>query len=68
MESVKEFGIVWKVMFIIASVVAAAWAVDNRYVTDAAFTAFKEGTITALISRLDRIESKLDTVISERKK
>lgn len=68
MENVKDFSNIWRALVIVGSIAAAVYAVDNRYVTDAAFSAFKEGTITALISRLDRIESKLDSVIAEQRR
>lgn len=64
MENDKNFSGVWKALIVVGTIVGAAFAVDSRYVTGAAFDAFKEGTITALISRLDRIESKLDSVIA----
>ena len=65
MENDKHFSNVWRALFIVGSIAAAVYAVDNRYVTDVAFSAFKDGTISALIARLDRIESKLDSVIAE---
>lgn len=68
MGNVKDFGSVWKALVVIGSIVAAAFAVDTRYVTSNAFMEFKEGTITSLIARLDRIESKLDAVIASEKK
>lgn len=68
MENVKDFGNVWRALVIVGSIVAAAFAVDARYVTDTVFSEFKEGTVTSLIARLDRIESKLDAVIAENKK
>ena len=68
MESIKEFGAVWRALLMVGTIVAAVFAVDARYVTDAVFTEFREGTISALTTRLDRIESKLDAAISEKKK
>ena len=67
MESVKEFNAVWKALLIVGTIAAAVFAADNRYVTSTQFTEFKDGGIAALIARLDRIESKLDAAIAEKK-
>lgn len=68
MANVKGFGHVWKALVVVGSVVAAAFAVDTRYVTQIIFDEFKEGTIASISARLDRIESKLDAVIAENRK
>lgn len=68
METIKDFSNIWRSLVIVGSIVAAAYAVDSRYVSETVFTEFKEGTVRALIARLDRIESKLDAVINEEQK
>lgn len=64
----KNFHAVWKSLIVVGTIVAAAWAVDARYVTDEVFTTFKESTIASISARLDRIESKLDAVLAENRK
>lgn len=56
----KKIHIFWKIAGVIGSVVAAAFAVDNRYVTEKVFDTFKEGTIGAIFERLDKIDAKAD--------
>lgn len=68
MENDKHIGAVWKALLMVGTIAAAVFAVDARYVTDTVFTEFKEGTVASLISRLDRIESKLDAVIAGQEK
>lgn len=65
---------VWKTLVLVSSIVAGAWAVDSRYVTEEVFATFKEGTIAALFNRIDsidakqeRIEDKLDRLLEHRK-
>lgn len=65
---------VWKTLVLVSSIVAGAWAVDSRYVTEDVFRTFKEGTIAALFSRInsidakqERIEDKLDRLLEHRK-
>ena len=65
MESVKEMNAVWKALFMVGTIAAAVFAADNRYVTSTVFTEFKDGSIGALIARLDRIEAKLDAAIAK---
>lgn len=60
MESVKHFGMVWKALFVVGTIIVAGWAVDARYVTATIFEAFKEGTVAAIFNRLDSIEKKTD--------
>lgn len=59
---------VWKVLTVIGTIVAAACAVDARYVTNTVFGEFKEGTIASINARLDRIESKLDAALAAKKR
>lgn len=68
MESIKEASAVWKALFMVGTIAGAVYAVDARYVTDSVFSEFKDGSVAALIARLDRIELKLDAVIADKQK
>lgn len=68
MENDKHFNSVWKALFIVGTIVGTVFAVDARYVTDSIFEEFKEGTVASISARLDRIESKLDVLLSEKRK
>jgi hypothetical protein len=68
MEREINFNSFWKALFIVGSIVTAAFAVDTRYVTDSVFTEFKEGTIASISARLDRIESKLDALLADKQR
>lgn len=68
MESIKDISVIWKALFLVGSIVTAAWAVDARYVTETVFEEFKEGNVASISARLDRIESKLDALLAEKRK
>lgn len=55
-------AMVWKTVAVVGSIVAGAWAVDSRYVTNEVFATFKEGTIAAIFDRLDKLDSKADRI------
>lgn len=67
MKSGKHLGAVWKALLMVAGIVTAVWAVDARYVRDTVFDEFKEGTVSSIMSRLDRIEGKLDDLIQKKR-
>lgn len=66
--NIKDFTSVWKALLVIATIVAAVFAVDTRYVSDTVFIEFKEGTVASISGRLDRIETKLDALLAEKRK
>ena len=68
MENDKSFSAVWKALLIVGGIVTAAWAVDSRYVAETVFSEFKEGTVASISARLDRIESKLDAILAEKRR
>lgn len=58
-------GVVLSVLVSVATLVGTLIVLGNQFVTQAAFSEFKEGTIAAVIARLDRIEGKLDQIMQK---
>lgn len=63
MASETTHNYVRTIAFIIA-IVISIMSLASSYVSKDAFLEFKEGTITAIMARLDRIERKQDTLIN----
>ena len=52
----------------IVTIVGTVLAVSMNYISKAQFTEFKEGTIVSVEKRMDRMDSKLDTIIEEQRR
>lgn len=52
----RSYKYVWGALVIVGSIVAAAWAVSDRFVNRLEYT----GSMVVIEKRLDRIEGKID--------
>ena len=59
----NNYKIIWWVLGIVGTIVAATWAVSDHYVPRTEYT----GSMIQMERRLDRIENKLDKALENNK-